>query len=74
LNLKSDTIYVKTYMQIITVADWKHAQPDMLHNDDLQVEYNTILLKALTDPREKDSRRIIKNISKKNCFIQIAFT
>lgn len=53
-----------TYKQIITVDDWKHAQPDMLHNDDLQVEYNTILSKVLTDPREKDSRRMIKNISK----------
>ena len=53
-----------TYKQIITVDDWKHSQPDMMHNDDLQMEYNTILLKVLTDPREKDSRRIIKNIAK----------
>jgi hypothetical protein len=53
-----------TYKQIITVDDWKHSQPDMMHNDDLQMEYNTILLKVLTDPREKDSRKIIKNISK----------
>ena len=53
-----------TYKQIITVDDWRHTQPDMMHNDDLQMEYNTILLKVLTDPREKDSRRIIKNISK----------
>ena len=53
-----------TYKQIITVDDWKHSQPDMVHNDDLQMEYNTILLKVLTDPREKDSRRIIKNIAK----------
>ena len=53
-----------TYKQIITVDDWKHAQPDILHNDDLQMEYNTILLKVLTDPREKESRRIIKNIAK----------
>jgi hypothetical protein len=53
-----------TYKQIITVDDWKHTQPDMMHNDDLQMEYNTILLKVLTDPREKESRRIIKNISK----------
>jgi hypothetical protein len=53
-----------TYKQIITVDDWKHAQPDMPYNDDLQMEYNTILLKVLTDPREKDSRKIIKNVSK----------
>ena len=53
-----------TYKQIISVDDWSHAQPNILHDDKLQTDYNTILLKVLTDPREKDARRIIKNISK----------
>jgi len=53
-----------TYKQIISVDDWSHAQPNILHDDKLQTDYNTILLKVLTDPREKDARRIIKSISK----------
>lgn len=53
-----------TYKQIISVDDWSHAQPNILHDDKLQTDYNTILLKVLTDPLEKDARRIIKSISK----------
>lgn len=53
-----------SYKQIITVDDWKHSQPDIANNDDLQMKYNTILLKVLTDPDEKDARKIIKSIGK----------
>jgi hypothetical protein len=53
-----------SYKQIITVDDWKQSQPDIANNDDLQMKYNTILLKVLTDPDEKDARKIIKSIGK----------
>jgi hypothetical protein len=53
-----------SYKQIITVDDWKQSQPDIANNDDLQLKYNTILLKVLTDPDEKDARKIIKSIGK----------
>jgi len=53
-----------TYKQIISVDDWRHTKPNLLYDDKLQTEYNTVLLKVLTDPGEKDARKIIKSISK----------
>ena len=53
-----------TYKQIITVDDWRQSQPNILTDENLQTEYNTVLLKVLADPREKDARKIIKSISK----------
>ena len=67
-----------SYKQIITVDDWKHSQPDIANNDDLQMKYNTILLKVLTDPDEKDARKIIKSIGKETsldkeaCLLRVA--
>jgi hypothetical protein len=53
-----------TYKQIITVDDWRQSHPNILTDENLQTEYNTVLLKVLADPREKDARKIIKSISK----------
>lgn len=53
-----------TYKQIISVDDWRHTKPNLMYDDKLQTEYNTVLLKVLTDPGEKDARKIIKSISK----------
>ena len=53
-----------SYKQIITIDDWKQNQPDIAFNDDLQLKYNTILLKVLSDPDEKDARKIIRCVSK----------
>ena len=53
-----------SYKQIIGIDDWKHTQPDMAVNDDLQLKYTTILLKVLSDPDERDARKIVKCISK----------
>ena len=53
-----------TYKQIISVDDWRQTKPNLMYDDKLQTEYNTVLLKVLTDPREKDARKIIKSISK----------
>ena len=67
-----------SYKQIITVDDWKQSQPDIANNDDLQMKYNTILLKVLTDPDEKDARKIIKSIGKETsldkeaCLLRVA--
>ena len=53
-----------SYKQIITIDDWKHDQPDIAINDELQLKYNTILLKVLSDTDEKDARKIIRCVSK----------
>lgn len=53
-----------SYKQIIGIDDWKHTQPDMAVDDDLQLKYTTILLKVLSDPDERDARKIVKCISK----------
>jgi hypothetical protein len=53
-----------SYKQLIGIDDWKHTQPDMAVNDDLQFKYTTILLKVLSDPDERDARKIVKCISK----------
>ena len=37
---------------------------DMAVDDDLQLKYTTILLKVLSDPDERDARKIVKCISK----------
>ena len=53
-----------SYKQIISIDDWKHDQPNIAIDDDLQLKYNTILLKVLSDTDEKDARKIIRCVSK----------
>ena len=53
-----------SYKQIITIDDWRHDQPDIAVDDELQLKYNTILLKVLTDPDEKNARKIIRLVGK----------
>ncbi len=60
-----------SYKQIITIDDWKHDQPDIAVNDDLQLKYNTILLKVLSDTDEKDARKIIRCVSKETLLDKI---
>lgn len=60
-----------SYKQIITIDDWKHDQPDIAVDDDLQLKYNTILLKVLSDTDEKDARKIIRCVSKETLLDKI---
>lgn len=53
-----------SYKQIITIDDWRHDQPDIAVDDELQLKYNTILLKVLSDPDEKNARKIIRLVGK----------
>ena len=53
-----------SYKQMITIDDWRHDQPDIAVDDELQLKYSTILLKVLTDPDEKNARKIIRFVGK----------
>jgi predicted Mrr-cat superfamily restriction endonuclease len=53
-----------SYKQMITIDDWRHDQPDIAVDDELQLKYSTILLKVLTDPDEKNARKIIRLVGK----------
>ena len=53
------------YKQIVSVQNWKNGLPDIHCDENLQLQYNTLLLKTLADTTgEKDVRKIVKSVCK----------
>ena len=53
------------YKQIVSVQNWKNGLPDINCDENLQLQYNTLLLKTLADTTvEKDVRKIVKSVCK----------
>jgi hypothetical protein len=53
------------FKQIVSVQNWMNALPDIHCDEQLQLKYNTLLLKTLADTGgEKDVRKIAKSVCK----------
>jgi hypothetical protein len=52
------------FKQIVSVQNWMNALPDIHCDEQLQLKYNTLLLKTLADTGEKDVRKIVKSVCK----------